>query len=144
MAKLTTAQRKAMPADQFALPGGRFPVEDKPHARNALARASQGVNAGTLSPGEAATVRRKANAVLGKANGGQVGNLTAREAFAATQPTAAKAQAAYNGPSKFDAIGRRAPRIQHPVHAGQFKTPASMPARVDVGAEAIARAKGRK
>ena len=63
--KLTTAMRKAIPASKFALPGGRFPVEDRAHAANAKARATQGVNAGTLSPAQAATVRRKANKVLG-------------------------------------------------------------------------------
>lgn len=66
MAKLTAAARKAIPQSKFALPGDRFPVEDKPHARAALSRASEGVNKGTLSTGEAATVRRKANKVLGK------------------------------------------------------------------------------
>jgi len=64
MAKLTTSARNSLSASQFALPGGRFPVEDKAHARNALARASQGVKAGTLSSSQAATVRAKANRVL--------------------------------------------------------------------------------
>ena len=41
MAVLTTAARKAIPASKFALPGGRYPIEDKAHARNALARVSQ-------------------------------------------------------------------------------------------------------
>ena len=65
MAKLTAAARKAIPASKFALPGGRFPVEDRAHAANAKARATQGVKAGTLSPAQAATVRRKADRVLG-------------------------------------------------------------------------------
>jgi hypothetical protein len=66
MAKLSSAARKALPVSKFALPGGRFPVEDRAHAANAKARATQGVNRGTLSAAQAATVRRKANAVLGK------------------------------------------------------------------------------
>lgn len=41
MAKLTSKERKRMPAKSFALPGGRYPIEDKNHARNALARVSQ-------------------------------------------------------------------------------------------------------
>lgn len=41
MAKLTTAARKNISSKNFALPGKRaYPIEDKSHARNALARAS--------------------------------------------------------------------------------------------------------
>ena len=54
MAKLTTATRKKIPTGKFALPGRRYPIEDKAHARNALSRVSQD---GT--PSEKATVRRK-------------------------------------------------------------------------------------
>jgi hypothetical protein len=54
MAKLTTATRKRIPAREFALPGRRYPIEDRTHARNALARVSQD---GT--PAEKAAVRRK-------------------------------------------------------------------------------------
>jgi hypothetical protein len=54
MTKLTAAARKKIPTSEFALPGRRYPIEDKAHARNALARVSQD---GT--PGEKATVRRK-------------------------------------------------------------------------------------
>lgn len=41
MAKLTTSARKSLPSSVFALPGRRYPIEDKSHARNALARVSQ-------------------------------------------------------------------------------------------------------
>ena len=54
MTKLTTAARKKIPAKEFALPGRRYPVENKAHARNALSRVAQD---GT--PAEKATVRRK-------------------------------------------------------------------------------------
>jgi len=64
MAKLTTKQRKAMPQSEYALPGKRFPVEDRAHAGNAKARATQGVKAGTLSPSQAAKVTAAANKVL--------------------------------------------------------------------------------
>ena len=66
MATLTTKQRKAMPQKDYALPGKRFPVEDRAHAANAKARASQGVKAGTLSPSQAAKVDAAANKVLKK------------------------------------------------------------------------------
>lgn len=41
MAKLTTKARNEIPSKDFALPGRRYPIEDKSHARNALARVSQ-------------------------------------------------------------------------------------------------------
>jgi hypothetical protein len=50
----------------FALPGGRYPIEDRAHAANAKARATQMLDAGKLSASQAATIRRKANAKLGK------------------------------------------------------------------------------
>lgn len=49
---LTTKQRDAMPKKEFALPGGRYPINDANHARNALARVS-----GNGSPAEKAEVR---------------------------------------------------------------------------------------
>jgi hypothetical protein len=52
--KLTASARKHIPAASFALPGRRYPIEDKAHARNALARVSQH---GT--PSEKARVRAK-------------------------------------------------------------------------------------
>jgi hypothetical protein len=42
MAKLTTKQRKALPAKEFVFPKTReFPIEDEAHARDALARAAR-------------------------------------------------------------------------------------------------------
>jgi hypothetical protein len=52
MAKLTTAARKRIPASKFALPGGRYPIEDEAHARDALARASA-----NATPHEQAVIR---------------------------------------------------------------------------------------
>jgi hypothetical protein len=40
MAKLTAKTRNAIPGKDFALPGRRYPIEDKSHARNALSRVS--------------------------------------------------------------------------------------------------------
>jgi hypothetical protein len=41
MAKLTGRERSKLPAKSFALPGGRYPINDPSHGRNALARVSQ-------------------------------------------------------------------------------------------------------
>jgi hypothetical protein len=67
MTKLTTKARKAIPKSKFALPAERkFPVEDKAHARNALARASEMKNKGKISASTEAKIDAKANKVLGK------------------------------------------------------------------------------
>lgn len=66
MTKLTTKARKALPKSDFAGPGRSYPVPDKSHARNALARASQMANAGKLSPSAKAKIDAKANKVLHK------------------------------------------------------------------------------
>lgn len=41
MSKLSYRARKRLPSSAFALPGRHYPIPDKSHARNALARASQ-------------------------------------------------------------------------------------------------------
>jgi hypothetical protein len=42
MAKLTAAARKRLPKKSFAVPSKNgYPIQDKSHARNALARVSQ-------------------------------------------------------------------------------------------------------
>lgn len=41
MARLTTSERKALPANDFAGPGRSYPIQDASHARNALSRVSQ-------------------------------------------------------------------------------------------------------
>ncbi len=66
MPKLTTEDRKELPESKFALPGGRYPIEDKAHARNAKARAAQQVKKGNLSKAEEKKVDAKADRVLGK------------------------------------------------------------------------------
>jgi hypothetical protein len=72
MAKLTSKQRKKIPGKDFALPGRRYPIEDKAHARNALARVSQH---GTAS--EKAAVRRKvAKKFPGIGKSGRTGKYT--------------------------------------------------------------------
>lgn len=64
MSKLTSKERKSLPSSDFALPGrgkgpsgkgfGSYPIPDKSHARDALARSS--------GKPEAATVRAKVHA----------------------------------------------------------------------------------
>lgn len=41
MAELTAASRAGLPTSAFALSGGRYPIHDAAHARNALARVAQ-------------------------------------------------------------------------------------------------------
>jgi len=64
MAKLTTKARKALSKDDFAGPDRSYPVENKAHAVNAKARATQAVNAGRMSKAEEAKIDAKANKVL--------------------------------------------------------------------------------
>lgn len=66
MGKLTTKARKNMPQSEFALPGKRYPVNDRAHAANAKARATQAHDKGLLSSSQLSTVNAAANKVLGK------------------------------------------------------------------------------
>jgi hypothetical protein len=69
MAKLTSKERAALPAKEFGLPGKRkFPMQDKKHAANAKARASEAVNQGRMSKSTEKKIDAKANKVLGHAN----------------------------------------------------------------------------
>ena len=67
MAELTNNARKRILTSKFAEPDKRkYPIEDKPHARNAKARASHAVKAGRMSKAEEAKIDKKADAVLKK------------------------------------------------------------------------------
>ncbi len=67
MAKMKTAERNNLPANEFGLPGQRkYPMPDETHAANAKARASEMVGKGKLSPAAAARIRAKANRILGE------------------------------------------------------------------------------
>jgi len=57
VAKLNAKSRRAIKGSNFALPGRRYPIHDRSHAANALARVSQHATAS-----EKATVRRKVRA----------------------------------------------------------------------------------
>ena len=62
-----------MPKSNFALPGSRkYPVENKSHAANAKARASQMENEGKISASTKAKIDAKANRILGKSSRGPV------------------------------------------------------------------------
>lgn len=67
MAELKASTRNKLPDSKFALPESRkYPVQNRSHAANAKARATQMLAKGKLSPASAARIRAKANAVLGK------------------------------------------------------------------------------
>ncbi len=67
MTKLKAATRKKIPSSEFGLPESRkYPMNDKAHAINAKARATQMVKKGKLSASSAAKIKAKANKVLGK------------------------------------------------------------------------------
>jgi len=69
MAKLTSAQRNALPSSDFAIPSERkYPIEDASHAANAKARVSQ-----FGSPAEKAKVDSKVSSkfpAMGKKKSG--------------------------------------------------------------------------
>ena len=65
MTKLSADDRNKLPAKDFAEPEKRaYPIEDKAHARNAKARATQAANSGRMSKAEQDKIDRKADAVL--------------------------------------------------------------------------------
>ena len=65
MADLSTSARNHLPKSDFAEPEKRaYPIEDKPHARNAKARAAQAVKKGRMSKAEETRIDRKADKVL--------------------------------------------------------------------------------
>jgi len=66
MAKLTAKARNRLPTSAFAGPDRSFPVQDKAHAANAKARATQAVKAGRMSSSTASKIKAKANRVLNK------------------------------------------------------------------------------
>jgi hypothetical protein len=67
MAKLNADARNKLPAKDFAESKRRaYPIEDKAHARNAKARASQAVKAGRMSSAEERKIDKKADRVLNK------------------------------------------------------------------------------
>ena len=65
MARLTAAQRKALPKSDFGVPSkapgpGSYPMPDKAHARNAMSRMHN------ATPAQRKAIKAKANRKLGK------------------------------------------------------------------------------
>ena len=67
MAKLKTVTRNALASSKFAEPGKRaYPIENRSHARNAKARASEMEHKGRISKRTEEMIDRKADRVLHK------------------------------------------------------------------------------
>lgn len=65
MAKLTTESRNKLKKSEFGMPGERkYPINDKSHAANAKARASQMEKKGKISESTKEKIDAKANKVL--------------------------------------------------------------------------------
>lgn len=64
MSKLTTGQRKNLPAAEFAGPGRTFPIPDKSHAIAAERLVGRSEKAGNITASQAATIKAKAKAKL--------------------------------------------------------------------------------
>jgi hypothetical protein len=75
MADLDAEKREKLPTKDFGLPekartkdakkeSGNYPMPDKPHARNAKARAAQQRKAGNLTKDEQERIDRKADKIL--------------------------------------------------------------------------------
>lgn len=73
MAKLSSKQRNKLPDSAFAGSDRSYPVNDKKHAANAKARATQMVNKGKLSTSSKEKIDSKANRVLDKGKRGTKG-----------------------------------------------------------------------
>ena len=64
---MKAATRNAIPSSEFGMPGSRkYPMENRAHAANAKARATQMIEKGKLSASSAAKIRSKANRMLGE------------------------------------------------------------------------------
>ena len=64
MAKLTASSRNKLKSSQFAGPDRSYPVNDRSHAANAKARASEEYHKGNLSKAAEEHIMGKANKVL--------------------------------------------------------------------------------
>jgi len=112
MAVLTTAARKKLPSKSFALPGkgagphgkgaGSYPIPDRSHARNALARVSQH---GTAS--EKATVRAKVHAKYPDIGKKQVGGVIPPRRFPGAGPVLGRPAARLPGRAVAPRVGPR-------------------------------------
>lgn len=66
MAKLSAAQRKAMPSSSYALPKTKgFPLNNPSHDRAAISGATRSERAGNISASTEAAIKSKARKKLG-------------------------------------------------------------------------------
>ena len=65
MARLNAAARRRVPRGDFAGPGRSFPIEDKGHARAALADVGGAERNGSVNASQAARIRSRARTELG-------------------------------------------------------------------------------
>lgn len=70
MARLTAEDRKNMSDDEFALPGHRFPLNDKKHDRLAISGATHSEHAGNISKSQEERIKAEARAKLGEGKDG--------------------------------------------------------------------------
>lgn len=76
MGHITTSARHHLSARTFGLPKQRkHPLNDRAHAANAKARATQQVKKGNLSAASAAKIRAKANKILGEKRTGKLSEM---------------------------------------------------------------------
>ncbi|MCZ0973152.1 hypothetical protein O1L55_20660 [Streptomyces albulus] len=81
MAELNAKARKKLPKSDFGQPSKKaYPMQDKAHAANAKARASQEVNKGKLTETAEKQIDAKANKILGEKNGKPTASTKARAA----------------------------------------------------------------
>ena len=73
MAKLNARSRRALPTKDFAGKGRSYPIEDKGHAKAAIARAKE------FHPSDESTIVRKAEAKLGHPHKNLGGYLHAKK-----------------------------------------------------------------
>ena len=67
MAKLTSQARSHLPATKFALPEQKkYPINDKAHARNAKARASEMKHQGKISASTKARIDHASDRVINR------------------------------------------------------------------------------
>jgi len=66
MSKLSTKERNSLPKSDFAGPDRSYPVQDRSHAANAKARASEAYNKGHISLEMEHRIDAKANKELSK------------------------------------------------------------------------------
>lgn len=65
MGTLTTKSRKGLPSSEFGLPATRgYPMENKSHAANAKARASEEFRKGNLTSAQKESIDSKADKIL--------------------------------------------------------------------------------